>query len=71
MSPKNRDKDINKLNKILKLRFTSNILVAISEKIVPDQVFLGLMDGIIKGPPNVLPTIYAIVSLKNDEKIIM
>ena len=47
------------------------MLEAISENIVPDQVFLGLIDGIIKGPPNVLPTIYAIVSLKKDKKIIM
>tara|TARA_Y100000996_G_C22391395_1_gene589290 strand:- start:174 stop:317 length:144 start_codon:yes stop_codon:yes gene_type:complete len=47
------------------------MLVAINENVVPDQVFLGLMDGIIKGPPNVLPTIYAIVSLKKDAKIIM
>ena len=32
---------------------------------VPDQVFLGLILGIISGPFIDLPKIYAIVSLKN------
>ena len=35
---------------------------------VPDHVFLGLMDGIIKGPLKILPKIYALVSLKKDNK---
>lgn len=32
---------------------------------VPDHVFLGLIDGTIKGPLNAFPKIYAVVSLKN------
>ncbi len=35
---------------------------------VPDHVFLGLIDGIIKGPLKRFPKIYALVSLKKDNK---
>ena len=35
----------------------------------PDHVFLGLIFGIIKGPPINLPEMYATVSLKKDNKI--
>tara|TARA_B100000212_G_scaffold255324_1_gene195779 strand:- start:972 stop:1163 length:192 start_codon:yes stop_codon:yes gene_type:complete len=35
---------------------------------VPDHVFLGLIDGIIKGPLKILPKIYALVSLIKDNK---
>tara|TARA_B000000565_G_C23479560_1_gene259337 strand:- start:251 stop:442 length:192 start_codon:yes stop_codon:yes gene_type:complete len=35
---------------------------------VPDHVFLGLIDGIIKGPLKILPKIYALVSLKKENK---
>ena len=37
---------------------------------VPDQVFFGLIDGMIKGPFMILPKIYAEVSLTKDIKII-
>ena len=35
---------------------------------MPDHVFFGLIDGIIKGPLKNLPKIYALVSLKKDNK---
>ena len=35
---------------------------------VPDHVFLGLIDWIIKGPLKRLPKIYALVSLAKDNK---
>ena len=35
---------------------------------VPDHVFFGLIDGIIKGPLKKLPKIYALVSLTKDNK---
>ena len=35
---------------------------------MPDHVFLGLIDGIIKGPLKSLPKIYALVSLKKENK---
>ncbi len=35
---------------------------------MPDHVFLGLIDGIIKGPLKILPKIYALVSLIKDNK---
>ena len=36
------------------------------DTIVPDHVFFGLTDGRIKGPLNILPAIYALVSFKKD-----
>lgn len=35
---------------------------------VPDHVFFGLIDGIIKGPLKKFPKIYALVSLTKDNK---
>ena len=35
---------------------------------VPDHVFFGLIEGIIKGPLKTLPNIYALVSLTKDNK---
>ena len=35
---------------------------------MPDHVFLGLIDGITKGPLKRLPKIYALVSLKKENK---
>ena len=45
------------------------IIIETNEDIsVPDQVFLGLTDGSIKGPLTKLPNIQALVSFKNDNK---
>ena len=35
---------------------------------MPDHVFLGLIEGIIKGPLKRLPNMYAVVSLKKENK---
>ena len=53
----------NILNWIIKIK------LQMKDTIVPDHVLLGLTDGIINGPFNDLPKIYAIVSLKNATNI--
>jgi hypothetical protein len=37
-----------------------------NEIIVPDQVFFGLILGMISGPLNVFPAMYAVVSFKKE-----
>ena len=69
-SPKNNNADENKEYKILypiKYKIKKDIKKDIS---VPDQVFLGLIEGTIKGPFIRLPKKYAEVSLTKEIKII-
>ena len=44
-------------SKILLLKKNSTQLETKKDKVVPDQVFFGLMFGTIKGPPIDFPTI--------------
>ena len=55
--------DLNYINRIIDIAREKEIKV-------PDQVFFGLIFGNIKGPLILEPKIYAIVSLKNEIKII-
>ena len=70
ISPKNNDID----NKIEMNNGYSNkynkVAVNRKDNIVPDQVFFGLIEGIINGPFIIFPNKYAKVSLKNETNII-
>ena len=70
ISPINRNKEIIIEIKILKLNNIKRTVVAIKDIDVPDHVFFGLIFGNMSGPFINLPAIYAIVSLKNEVKII-
>ena len=69
MSPKNKDKASTQEFKIEKFNLYNKKNVNINDIEVPDHVFLGLIEGNIKGPLNVFPKIYAIVSFKKATKI--
>ena len=66
MSPKNKDRDNNNEVKILNSKSNKIKKDKIEEDNVPDQVFFGLIKGIINGPLRDLPKIYAEVSLINE-----
>lgn len=70
ISPKNNSAEINNENKILYPKIYKVINEIKKEIDVPDQVFFGLIEGMIKGPFIILPKIYADVSLTKDIKII-
>ena len=70
ISPINKKIEINIEIKISKLKNNRSNVVAMKEIDVPDQVFFGLIFGNMSGPFINLPAIYAIVSLKNEVKII-
>jgi len=70
ISPKKNDKEIAIEKNKLKLNRKSKKNDTKKEDEVPDQVFLGLIDGIIKGPLKILPIKKAIVSLIKDITII-
>ena len=69
-SPKKKDIEIIKENRKLKWKYISKEKEIEKEKIVPDQVLLGLIEGAIKGPFNFLPAIKAEVSFTNDKRTI-
>lgn len=70
ISPKNNSAEINIEKEILYPKKYKVINEIKKEIDVPDQVFFGLIEGIIKGPFIILPKIYADVSLTKDIKII-
>jgi len=70
ISPQNNSIDANKEKKILYPKIYKIIKDIKKDIDVPDQVFFGLIDGMIKGPFIILPKIYAEVSLIKDIKII-
>ncbi len=57
MSPKNKKIEIRDENKILKLNKTNTYVDNKNDIDVPDQVFFGLILGMISGPPIYLPAI--------------
>ena len=69
ISPKKNKLEMMTNIKILKFKLYKKIEVIKKEIKDPDHVFLGLIFGIIKGPPINLPAMYATVSLKKDNKI--
>ncbi|MDB3973377.1 hypothetical protein N9440_01210 [Alphaproteobacteria bacterium] len=70
ISPQNSSIEANK-EKIILYPKIYKIINDIKKDIdVPDQVFFGLIDGMIKGPFMILPKTYAEVSLTKDIKII-
>ena len=66
ISPINRKIDIVAERKISNFKKNNKDVDKTNEIIVPDHVFLGLIFGIINGPPIDLPKIYAVVSLKKE-----
>ena len=57
ISPINKKDEIIMESKILLVKKNNTQLETKKDKVVPDQVFFGLMFGTIKGPPIDFPTI--------------